>query len=773
LFGDEGDASSAASKQVKRGWRTTIMFRASVVCLVLTLVSLHRVYPQSHVTDDPRTAVLNLETRYPHAVDLSSNSYDFRGRLLLGPCFAVGAEGNLVLVASGQSLKLLDAGDIASPRDISEYVSSDFPLNINVRDSLAYVCSNDSLLILHISRDEGFRFVSALEIPGWPARVQVADSVAYVINRSGYLYAVDISDRERPRIRGAAAAPDFIQSAFVAQRHTVYISVPTSNVLSIYDARNLDTITTSHVIFAYRIQSAALRDSILCISFFAPPDYPATRLFSVTNPSSPRELASINNRAEAVAFVGSKLMLALADTLFFYETSQSTFPVPLTSITVGSLTNSGACELAVSKTRAVVRHKTGAFVVDISQADIALSGSYIKTGSFISKVFMKDSLAFLASNEAGLWIASVADPAQPRLMSNLMISGSVWDVAVEGNLAVLLVPANLPGDPRRGLWMIDVTDANHPRVLGRHVGIIDYPDDAHPNVIKLRKSVVYVAQSGLGSPTNVFEMVDVTNPGAAVTLGVLPGRFNCFDVSANDRQAFLASPDSGLVIVDISDPQHLTETARIPMDAYAVTCDDTLVYVNGAYLHVVRSVAGESPSVLSSMFVYYGVSWMRTCLDGKTLYWAQNGAGAVDVSVPTAPSPVPGFPPMTDAQDIFSSNGNVYVSYPISGLYIWSRTPTAISGSPNSPRPGFDLCQNFPNPFNPVTTIRFSLPGQRHVSLEVYNVLGQKVASLINNTLGPGRYDVNFDGRNLASGTYFCRLSDGGLQVTRAMMLVR
>lgn len=91
----------------------------------------------------------------------------------------------------------------------------------------------------------------------------------------------------------------------------------------------------------------------------------------------------------------------------------------------------------------------------------------------------------------------------------------------------------------------------------------------------------------------------------------------------------------------------------------------------------------------------------------------------------------------------------------------------------------FALEQNYPNPFNPSSTIRFSLPStgtflqSRPVILKVFDLLGREVATLVNAIRPPGEYSVVFDGSGLASGFYTYRLSYGGMQLTRKMMLMR
>lgn len=85
----------------------------------------------------------------------------------------------------------------------------------------------------------------------------------------------------------------------------------------------------------------------------------------------------------------------------------------------------------------------------------------------------------------------------------------------------------------------------------------------------------------------------------------------------------------------------------------------------------------------------------------------------------------------------------------------------------------FSLGQNFPNPFNPETTIRYSLPSRSHVLLAVYNALGERVAVLAEGEQESGFHEVRFDGSALASGVYFYRLQSTGFVQTKKLSLLR
>jgi hypothetical protein len=85
----------------------------------------------------------------------------------------------------------------------------------------------------------------------------------------------------------------------------------------------------------------------------------------------------------------------------------------------------------------------------------------------------------------------------------------------------------------------------------------------------------------------------------------------------------------------------------------------------------------------------------------------------------------------------------------------------------------YELHQNYPNPFNPQTSISFSLPTSCQVKLEVFNIMGQSVATLVDGFLEAGLHAVTFDGRNAASGVYFYRLSTTESKETRKMVLLK
>jgi hypothetical protein len=85
----------------------------------------------------------------------------------------------------------------------------------------------------------------------------------------------------------------------------------------------------------------------------------------------------------------------------------------------------------------------------------------------------------------------------------------------------------------------------------------------------------------------------------------------------------------------------------------------------------------------------------------------------------------------------------------------------------------FLLEQNYPNPFNPTTKIKYSVPADRFVNISVYNVLGEKVANLVNSLQKAGSYEVTFDATRFASGMYIYRMESGDFVSVKKMMILK
>ena len=170
----------------------------------------------------------------------------------------------------------------------------------------------------------------------------------------------------------------------------------------------------------------------------------------------------------------------------------------------------------------------------------------------------------------------------------------------------------------------------------------------------------------------------------------------------------------------------------------------------------------------------------------RVRYW-RNGSGQIVVRWNSATLPANRNFRITDdfnlntfSLDMRSADSLVVDNHPIlfDQLRIIATAPTALDDfgaiSPNE----FWLAQNFPNPFNPETVIRYQLPEHQHVMLKIVDLRGQTVTTLVNDVQFSGNYEVKWDGKDVrgnaaASGFYLYQLRAGNFSETRKMLLIR
>uniref|UniRef100_A0A832G864 ScyD/ScyE family protein n=1 Tax=Ignavibacterium album TaxID=591197 RepID=A0A832G864_9BACT len=156
----------------------------------------------------------------------------------------------------------------------------------------------------------------------------------------------------------------------------------------------------------------------------------------------------------------------------------------------------------------------------------------------------------------------------------------------------------------------------------------------------------------------------------------------------------------------------------------------------------------------------FGPPW----LDNKgRLFRIHNGT--VDTLISDMPRP---------SGMVFDANGNLYItSFSQDNILKVTNLPTDVEDENNSVVNNFSLEQNYPNPFNPSTSIQYRLSSLSNVSLKIYDILGNEVATLVNEEKPAGVYEVNFNASGLSSGIYFYKLQAGSFMDTKKMILMK
>ena len=184
------------------------------------------------------------------------------------------------------------------------------------------------------------------------------------------------------------------------------------------------------------------------------------------------------------------------------------------------------------------------------------------------------------------------------------------------------------------------------------------------------------------------------------------------------------------------------------------------------YSEVPQSLTVSHDTSISSSATSFAVtadagSFIALTTNGEILGTATGTGSPVNVTISGTLTPLDYMHITVTKQNYYRYEADVLIT-------------TGPTGITNNEIPvKYELTQNHPNPFNPTTTIKYSIPKPSFVSLKVYDALGKEVANLINQEMDAGYYSVNFDGSNIGSGVYFYRIESAGFVQTKKMLLIK
>ncbi|HUI09549.1 MAG TPA: T9SS type A sorting domain-containing protein [Bacteroidota bacterium] len=288
-----------------------------------------------------------------------------------------------------------------------------------------------------------------------------------------------------------------------------------------------------------------------------------------------------------------------------------------------------------------------------------------------------------------------------------------------------------------------------------------------------------ITNTGIVDTLNVSSIVS-TDPHFVVTLSkfaVLPGGGQTVGViytptkaEADTGSLHIASnaPGSPLVIIPLSGTGYVPSAA--PTIVSLALVPNTSF---SARIVWVKSTSDSSGAVDPA--TEYSV-WRRVAGSGDPVWAFMSSVPAIGLSQYAVDEPIPSL----------SGTGATWYSFMVAvqtkGLQTYFSAPDSIKDPPLTGVDGQSaldapsdvvIRQNFPNPFNPATTIEYGLPRATRVTLIVYNALGQAVARLVDDVETAGYHRATFDGSALASGVYFCRLVAGSFVRTSRMLLLK
>ncbi|MBC8425151.1 hypothetical protein H8E07_13590 [bacterium] len=672
-----------------------------------------------------------------------------------GSYVASAIDGDYVyLASSGRGLQVVSLADPSQPVLVGGYATADDAVGVAVAWPYVYVAASSAgLVILDATDPADPSLLGSLPLPDPALDVVIDGGLAFVAARSYGLVVVDVGTPTAPAVLDRVDTDGYASGLTLWDAYIVLADALNGvNIISRdpYEiVKAVDTpgtalsvdVASDHIFVADYDEGMVVIDAanialaqVVGILPGTPPvmdvvvdgdtallanHYAGLLLVDVSNPRIPVAVTRSVGQYDAfgLALDGGRICVAAGVQLHVFELGNA-LPAPIFH----------QYELNVPRAVAVGEHYI--YAVDYARLNVLepTTGARVGLGGPLydpQDICLVGSHAYITEGGAGLRVADVSDPGDPELGV-----------------------ASYLGGQSRGLT----------------------PDGGH----------LYVAVSGLG----IVVLDLAADPGAPVLTGFGSTPGEASDVVVQGDRAYVADGSQGLHVFDVTDPTAPATLGRLYTAhdigyvdvegnrAYGLDVDELVVYdvTDPADIQVLSTLALQGP--LQGIEVSGGIAYVADPYVG--LY-------VIDVSVPQSPAVI---------------GGGIEGTYLVSGialykdkLYIVDQrgvylmplqgAATAVDGAPGSATPavlrGVAVA---PNPFNPRTTISFSLAAPTDVRAGVYDLRGGLVAVLADRRYPSGDHALYWGGRDgagrpVSSGVYVLRLGAGGMARSEKMVLVR
>lgn len=692
-----------------------------------------------------------------------------------GGCHANAIRGDTLLLGNGPHVQFFDISDPDSFRFLGEYDVSYLVKEILLSDSIAFVlddrlASGTILKILDIRGIPHPTLISELEIPAGGAR-QIVRSGRYLYIVTGdvaifipRLVIVDIGDIHNPTIvqwfTGLGTKP------LIQVKDSLFFTgwAFDATGISIYSISRPDTIVfLGEIETRYPTSCYAVDDTLL---YILDGSMGTNRLsvFDISNPRLPTKLSEIETgglfeEPRVMYYDSGKVYATSGSAMSSFDVTDPSSPWLIDSVM--RLREYRECNhMLQRKGRFYMPCGSGMWMVQTSDSGRLTHAGFHPTGNDPFLLRRSDSTMIALSAGSG-WIVGVLDisePFHPEFLGGIELPAIDIRFAGDGSIAYAASE-----DDKYGFYVLDLTDRTHPLIIDTllpGVRIWKMATSGHKVVGLARDSTVYV--------------IDVGDPRKPVLMGSdrIPGRVRKI-VAMDSLLVTIGHAPYGMKIFDMSDPNDIVLRSSMFEDVSDVALDGTIAYV--CDLHAFYAVDLSNPSVpflRDSMVTASAIGYSNVHLYGKTAYLtiADDTLYVIDISSVLR---VVGVIAQAGPNDMEAYQDAIYLIVQGWGFaMLRNELLSRAEDPPNTPRE-IRLFQNYPNPFNPTTTLRIALRTATNVVLEVYDVLGRRVATLVDGYLTPGEHESVWETKGIPSGVYYARLTAGHHFETEKMILLK
>ena len=586
--------------------------------------------------------------------------------------------------------------------------------------------------------------------------IAIVDSYAYVADDGG-VRIVNVSDPTTPYEVGYVGGIN-VYSVEVSYPFAYVGSSTPFMILDISDPANPVQIGKYPVFFP--IYDMAVTDSLVYIVGF----HIGLRILNVSDPTDPIEVGHYDMlSAWSIAVTDSYAYIAGIESSGLTGIRIINILDPTNPYHVASYITPGyAHKVAIDIPHVYVADGgSGLTVIDVTCATMPTEVGHYDSPGAASDVVIVNSYAYVAADIGGLRVINILDPTNPYELGYYTTKTvHAHHVAVEDIFACMVC-----GDS--GIKIIDISNPSYPCELGGY----NTPGYAYHAVLKDLYAYIADGDSGLRiidvlDPTMPFEIGNCHTPGA-------------YWVAVSGSYAYVTS-DSGLKIIDVSERTNPHEVGCYAPGATFVAVSDTYAYIIRYTRHVLFEVLNVSNPAYPTpvgycAFSHHYVKGMS--VSGSYVYFVtDNRLIIIDVSEPTNPHPVGYYNLPQRTTSVAANNPYVYVTNSGLGLQIYENLLMGITESSYSVTKV--EIHSVPNPFANLTTITYELPVRTKICLQVYDLTGRLINTLVEKVEERGHHMLIWDakddnGNPLSTGVYLLKLSTPRTQTIHKVVILR
>lgn len=676
--------------------------------------------------------------------------------------------GDHLYVGNGGVLQILDASQLSSPQLLSEFITDSIIQKIKIYDNIAFLITNyNTIQIIDVSNSTNPILLGVYEFEGpYP---YFTDFVVYnnyllITDVSNGILLVNIQNLYNPTLSSIYNTEGSPYSIRINDEYAYVSNDDNFIIMDISTPSNpveLGNWSEENVFIGDRFDFFDSKIYFL--------NWNDLYIIDVSNPNNPTEIINfhVNGAANSISVINDYLYVSIPEIGFrIIDISDFQNPIELSTYntSIANIVSGANNHFIINDIAVVADWYNGAHIIDISNPSQPTELSHHLTQSWAYDIKFEDNIAYLVDGAYGLVVMDITDPQYPVEINHINLPSWNYSNSIEITENYLFICNSW-----EGIRILDKTSLDE-------IGFYTLDDKIYNVKISENENLMYVP-----AMSNGLKIINIENPNNPYQIGEYPAPegSDFFDLSLYENFIYISNYHGEYFILDILDPTNPSFLSSIQTSDNGgnhLAINFPYLYAADGYegLQVINISNPMNPFIENTLIGSFG--WNVDLTDNYLLYTYP--LCIFDLSNPSSPEllDTAGFP--GSAKAATEIDNYIYLANGYGGLYVLNYQPSNINPS-NLIKPSLlNLC-NYPNPFNPATTISFSIPETSIVDVTVFNVKGQKIKTIINDQYSTGVHSfvwngVDDYGNSVGSGVYLYKLMvNGKLESSRRCLLLK